>query len=76
MITKALNDTGRLGTITRALLQLQNKKTGALIMDMSPQNTKYLTPLRMIAMCSKENITIMDKKSPPPPPKPLPAKPT
>ena len=64
MITKALNDTGRLGTVTRALLNLQNNKTGALIMDMTPQNIKYLTPLKMIAMCSKESITIMDKGNP------------
>ena len=48
MIIKALNDEGRLGTVTRALLNLQNIATGALIMDMSPQHTKYLTPLRMI----------------------------
>jgi ribonuclease HI len=61
-LTNCLNDTGRLGTVTRAILQLQNKQTGDLVLHLGPKQARFLTALRQLALCAQADLTLQDPK--------------
>ena len=60
-LVMCLNDKGRLGTVTRAHLKLQDKRTGDLILNLNPKHSRFSTILRQMAMCSRDDITVMDQ---------------
>ena len=60
-LTRALNDTGRLGLVTRALMDLQHKQLSNLPPDQLPARaTKHYTILRQIALMRKAGIELSD----------------
>ena len=62
-LTRALNDTGRLGTITRALISLQHAQMGNLPTQQLPKAaTAHFTALRQLALLDYAGIKITDGK--------------
>ena len=60
-LTRALNDTGRLGAVTRALIDLQHSRMGDLPTGQMPRNaTAHYTAIRQLALLQHAGITIMD----------------
>ena len=60
-LTRAMNDTERLGAVTKGLLFLQNERAGDLMKDTMNSQGKFYTGLRQLALCEKYGINIIHK---------------
>jgi ribonuclease HI len=60
-LTHNLNDTGRLGTVTRALMNLQGKTVGDMAAALHPRYLRLHTTLRQLAMVTQNDMVLMDK---------------
>ena len=56
-LTTAFNDTGRLGVVTKALLEHEKKQTGELALTLQP-STSHHTILRQLALLHESDITM------------------
>ena len=68
MLTTTLNDEGRLGVITRAMLSLQSDRLGDLAAIVSHKFTRYHTALRQINLLSEADIHMVHQGLPIKPP--------
>ena len=57
-LTTAFNDTGRLGVVTKALLEHQKKQTGELALTLQPKHLTHHTILRQLALLHESDITM------------------
>jgi hypothetical protein len=54
-LTHTLNDMGRLGTVTRALLNLQGRTVGDMAAALHPRYLRLHTTLRQLAMVTQND---------------------